>query len=185
MENVKIILKDLKCKPFKATEGSSGYDVMAYDIIAVEAINSKVIKTFKQLGKIHVPFKDSTTNNTSLIEKDQIFELNTLYRCLVDTGIEIAHIPKGYEIQVRPRSGLALKAGIIVVNSPGTVDSDYRGTLGVILCNLGNLKFPIARYDRIAQIVFQKVEHPNEIEVTDVKEQTTRNEGGFGSTGSN
>ena len=96
----------------------------------------------------------------------------------------MASIPKGYEIQVRPRSGLALKQGIIVVNSPGTIDRDYRGTIGVVLCNLGNLKFPIKRFDKIAQIVFQKVEHPI-INVTDVKQKTTRNEGGFGSTGSN
>ncbi len=143
-----------------------------------------MVKTEKQLGLTNVPIQDSITNRTSFIEKEQVYQLNTLYRCLVDTGIEVAAIPKGYEIQVRPRSGLALKQGIIVVNSPGTIDSDYRGTIGVILCNLGNLKFPIKRFDRIAQIVFQKVEHPN-INVTDVKQKTTRNEGGFGSTGSN
>ena len=184
MEDVEIKLKHPKCLPIQATNDSSGYDVVAYDITFIESITSEMIKTEKQLGLTNVPIQDSITNRTSFIEKEQVYQLNTLYRCLVDTGIEVAAIPKGYEIQVRPRSGLALKQGIIVVNSPGTVDSDYRGTIGVILCNLGNLKFPIKRFDRIAQIVFQKVEHPN-INVTDVKQETTRNEGGFGSTGSN
>ena len=185
MEGIEIKLKHPKCMPVQATDGSSGYDVVAYDITFIEAINSEMVKTEKQLGLTNVPIKDSITNRTSFfIEKEQVYQLNTLYRCLVDTGIEVSSIPKGYEIQVRPRSGLALKQGIIVVNSPGTIDSDYRGTIGVILCNLGNLKFPIKRFDRIAQIVFQKVEHPN-INVTDVKQETTRNEGGFGSTGSN
>ena len=184
MEDVEIKLKHPKCLPIQATNDSSGYDVVAYDITFIEAITSEMIKTEKQLGLTNVPIQDSITNRTSFIEKEQIYELNTLYRCLVDTGIEVASIPKGYEIQIRPRSGLALKQGIIVVNSPGTIDSDYRGTVGVVLCNLGNLKFPIKRFDRIAQIVFQKVEHPY-INVTDVKQKTTRNEGGFGSTGSN
>ena len=184
MEGIEIKLKHPNCMPIQATDGSSGYDVVAYDITFIEAITSEMIKTEKQLGLTNVPIQDSITNRTSFIEKEQVYQLNTLYRCLVDTGIEVASIPKGYEIQVRPRSGLALKQGIIVVNSPGTIDSDYRGTIGVILCNLGNLKFPIKRFDRIAQIVFQKVEHPN-INVTDVKQETTRNEGGFGSTGSN
>ena len=115
--------------------------------------------------------------------KEQKITLPPHSRALIPTRIFI-ELPAGYEAQIRPRSGLALKQGIIVVNSPGTVDSDYRGTIGVILCNLGNKKFPIKRFDRIAQIVFQKVEHPN-INVTDVKQETTRNEGGFGSTGSN
>ena len=184
MEGIEIKLKHPKCMPVQATEGSSGYDVIAYDITFIEAITSEMIKTEKQLGLTNVPIRDTVTDRISFMEKEQVYELNTLYRCLVDTGIEVASIPKGYEIQVRPRSGLALKQGIIVVNSPGTVDSDYRGTIGVILCNLGNLKFPIKRFDRIAQKKKKKVEHPN-IDVTDVKQKTTRNERGFGSTGSN
>ena len=107
MEGIEIKLKHPKCMPVQATEGSSGYDVIAYDITFIEAITSEMIKTEKQLGTTNVPIQDAVTNRTSFIEKEQVYELNTLYRCLVDTGIEVASIPKGYEIQVRPSCGLS------------------------------------------------------------------------------
>jgi len=102
-------------------------------------------------------------------------------RVLVKTGISMA-IPEGYEVQVRPRSGLAAKYGITVVNSPGTIDSDYRGEIGVILLNTGGTEFKVKVGDRIAQLVVQKVEQPVVTEVQELDE-TDRGEAGFGSTG--
>jgi dUTP pyrophosphatase len=100
---------------------------------------------------------------------------------LISTGIRVA-IPSGYEGQVRPRSGLALKHGIGVLNSPGTIDSDYRGIVGVILFNFGKEAFTINRGDRIAQFVIMKVEKVA-FEVTDKLDASSREAGGFGSTG--
>lgn len=100
---------------------------------------------------------------------------------LIPTGLRVAVVP-GYEIQVRPRSGLALKHGIIVVNSPGTIDADYRGPVGVILGNLGKEPFAIKRGERIAQLVLQEVLQAD-IEVVADLDETGRGEGGFGSTG--
>ncbi|HIP35849.1 MAG TPA: dUTP diphosphatase [Crocinitomix sp.] len=108
--------------------------------------------------------------------------LKPLERTLVKTGLFIA-LPKGYEAQVRPRSGLAYKNGITVLNSPGTIDADYRGEIGVILVNLSNENFVINDGERIAQLVIAKHEQPNFIEVSELNE-TTRGSGGFGSTGS-
>ncbi len=102
-------------------------------------------------------------------------------RGLVGTGFAFA-IPEGYEVQVRPRSGLALKKGISVLNTPGTIDSDYRGEIKVILANLGNEDFVIERGDRIAQIVVAPVQRGTLIEVDNLDE-TARGSGGFGSTG--
>lgn len=100
---------------------------------------------------------------------------------LVPTGIRVA-VPKGYELQIRPRSGLALKHGITVLNSPGTVDADYRGPVGVILANLGDQPFIINRGDRIAQAVLSRVERV-EWESVEVLDETPRGSGGFGHTG--
>ncbi|MFB7879381.1 dUTP diphosphatase [Brevundimonas diminuta] len=102
-------------------------------------------------------------------------------RKLIPTGLKIALEP-GYEAQVRPRSGLALKHGISAPNSPGTIDSDYRGEVGVILINLGELPFEIKRGDRIAQMIIARYEQAQMIEVEAVDE-TARGAGGFGSTG--
>jgi len=102
-------------------------------------------------------------------------------RGLVGTGVAFA-IPHGYEIQVRPRSGLALKKGISIPNSPGTIDSDYRGELKVILINHGDEDFIIERGDRIAQIVVAPVQRGILVEVANLDE-TQRGSGGFGSTG--
>jgi dUTP diphosphatase len=102
-------------------------------------------------------------------------------RALVPTGLKIA-LPEGFEAQIRPRSGLALKKGITLPNSPGTIDADYRGELGIILLNTGEEAFVIERGDRIAQMIVAPVIQArwNEIESLD---ETARGEGGFGSTG--
>ena len=102
-------------------------------------------------------------------------------RALVPTGLTIA-VPPGYEAQVRPRSGLALKHGVTCLNSPGTIDSDYRGEVGVILANTGSEPFTINRGDRIAQMVIAAYEKIAWREVLSLSE-TPRGQGGFGSTG--
>ncbi len=107
--------------------------------------------------------------------------LKPLDRVLVKTGLFI-ELPIGYEAQVRPRSGLAIKKGITVLNSPGTIDADYRGEIGVILINLSNEDFVIENGERIAQLVIAKYEQVELIEVNELTE-TSRGAGGFGSTG--
>lgn len=101
--------------------------------------------------------------------------------CLIPTGLKM-QIPEGYEIQVRPRSGLALKHSVTVLNTPGTIDSDYRGELGVILINHSHEDFIVRDGDRIAQLVLCKVERASFI-TTDRLDDTARGSGGFGSTG--
>ncbi|WP_369047918.1 dUTP diphosphatase [Tenacibaculum sp. UWU-22] len=107
--------------------------------------------------------------------------LKPLERTIVKTGLFIA-LPVGFEAQVRPRSGLAAKSGITVLNAPGTVDADYRGEIGVILINLSNKDFTINDGERIAQLVVAKHERVNWQEVR-VLDETQRGAGGFGSTG--
>lgn len=109
------------------------------------------------------------------------YTLQPMERTLVKTGLFL-EIPEGYEAQVRPRSGLAIKKGITVLNSPGTIDADYRGEVGVILVNLSQDPFVIEDGDRIAQLVFAQVEQAKWIS-TDKLSDTSRGEGGFGSTG--
>ena len=108
-------------------------------------------------------------------------ELRPLERCLVPTGLFL-EIPSGFEAQVRPRSGLAIKQGITCLNTPGTIDADYRGEIKVILINLSAEVQHIRHGDRIAQMVFQKVEKVNWLPVSEISE-TERNAGGFGHTG--
>ncbi len=107
--------------------------------------------------------------------------LKPLQRAIVKTGLFI-ELPIGYEAQVRPRSGLAAKKGITVLNSPGTIDADYRGEIGVILVNLSNEDFTIEHGERIAQLVIAKHERAVWEEVDEL-EETSRGAGGFGSTG--
>lgn len=102
-------------------------------------------------------------------------------RALVHTGLVI-NLPPAYEAQVRPRSGLALKSGVTVLNTPGTIDAGYRGEIGVILINLGENDFVIRKGDRIAQLVIAPVTQPIVVEATEIDE-TDRGTGGFGSTG--
>ena len=107
--------------------------------------------------------------------------LKPLERSIVGTGLFI-ELPIGYEAQVRPRSGLAAKKGITVLNAPGTIDADYRGEIGVILVNLSNEEFTIHNGERIAQLVIAKHERAEWVKVEELTE-TLRGEGGFGSTG--
>ena len=112
---------------------------------------------------------------------DEPITLKSLERTLVKTGLFIS-LPKGYEAQIRPRSGLAFKNGITVLNTPGTIDADYRGEIGVILVNLSSQDFTINDGDRIAQMVIAKHETAIWEEVENL-DQTNRGEGGFGSSG--
>ncbi|HVN25725.1 MAG TPA: dUTP diphosphatase [Syntrophorhabdales bacterium] len=107
--------------------------------------------------------------------------LHPFERALISTGIRIC-IPKGFEAEVRPRSGLAINAGVTVLNTPGTIDADYRGEVKVILINLGSEPFTVSSGDRIAQMVFHKTAHISWREVKELP-QTDRGSGGFGSTG--
>ena len=107
--------------------------------------------------------------------------LGALDRSLIPTGLYI-EIPEGYEAQVRPRSGLAIKYGVTVLNSPGTIDADYRGEICVELINLSNKPYTIESGERIAQLVFNKCEQAELVEVEELSE-TERGNGGFGHTG--
>ncbi len=107
--------------------------------------------------------------------------LQPLGRAIIKTGLFL-ELPVGYEAQVRPRSGLAAKHGITVLNTPGTIDADYRGEIGVILVNMSNDSFTIANGERVAQLVIAKHERAAWVEVEELSE-TTRGVGGFGSTG--
>lgn len=112
---------------------------------------------------------------------DEPVTLQPLERRLIPTGLHIA-LPAGYEAQVRPRSGLALKKGVTVLNSPGTIDADYRGEIGVVLVNLSQEPFVVNDGERIAQMVIARHEQGELIEV-DVLDETERGEGGYGHTG--
>lgn len=108
-------------------------------------------------------------------------QLKPLQRSLVPTGLFL-EIPNGYEAQVRPRSGMAIKHGITCLNTPGTIDADYRGELKVILINLSDQEYSIENGERIAQLVFQQVEKVS-LELVETLADTERGEGGFGHTG--
>lgn len=112
---------------------------------------------------------------------DELITLNPMERRIIPTGLYMA-LPPGYEAQVRPRSGLAFKHGITVLNSPGTIDADYRGEIGVLLINLSTEPFVITEGERIAQMVIARHEQ-GQFEVVDELDQTERGEGGYGHTG--
>ena len=114
---------------------------------------------------------------------DEPITLDPLDRTLVKTGLFV-EIPIGYEIQVRPRSGLAFKKGITVLNSPGTIDADYRGEISVLLVNLSSEPFVIEDGERIAQLVLASHEQAQWLE-TEILKDSSRGQGGFGSTGTN
>ena len=112
---------------------------------------------------------------------DESIMINPLERVLIPTGLYI-ELPRGYEAQIRPRSGLAMKQGITCLNTPGTIDADYRGEIKIILINLSGEQQVIQPGDRIAQMIFQKTERALLIPVIELNE-TERNDGGFGHTG--
>jgi len=113
------------------------------------------------------------------IEKDLCLQTGAIR--LIPTGFAMA-IPDGYEIQIRPRSGLAVKHGIGIINSPGTIDSDYRGEVKIALINLGEVPYTIHRGDRIAQMVVKKV-YSARLDMVEILDETDRNKRGFGHTG--
>ena len=140
--------------------------------INVKALEGAAIPEYKTAGA-------AGADVCALVESP--VELNPGARAWIGTGLFFA-IPDGYEIQVRPRSGLAAKNGVTVLNTPGTIDSDYRGELKVILINLGKEKFTVNPGDRIAQIIVAPVTR-GRFAVVEELDQTERGSGGFGSTG--
>lgn len=147
--------------PQYETEGSAGMDLRA-------VIDSSITKVYAN-GYIEIGVNGA---------EDKVV-LQPMGRALIDTGIQI-QLPVGYEVQIRPRSGLSLKKGIVA--QLGTIDSDYRGHIGIILINLGTEKFVINDGDRLAQMVLKKVERIEWDEVAKLS-KTERGEGGFGHTG--
>ena len=117
---------------------------------------------------IHAAVKEETILNPGAVK-------------LISTGISVA-LPPGFEAQIRPRSGLALKHGVSLLNTPGTIDADYRGEVGIILINLGEHPFVVKRGDRVAQMIINKVYHAH-LELSSELCVTERNDGGFGHTG--
>jgi len=147
----------------------------------------KIIVKFKRLDKQFndIPVPSYSTEHSAGMDIRAALEDEMIVKpggiVLVPTNLSI-EIPEGYEIQVRPRSGLAIKHGIGILNSPGTIDSDYRGEVKIILFNFGKSDFIIKRGDRIAQLILSKVYRAELIE-TDELEDTKRGSGGFGHTG--
>lgn len=139
----------------------------------------------KVVNKGHQPLPQYATPQSAGMDLraniDRPIVLQPLQRCLVPTGLYMA-LPPGYEAQVRPRSGLALKRGVTVLNAPGTIDADYRGEVGVLLINLGEEPFTVSDGDRIAQMVIARHESIEYAEV-EALDETERGQGGYGHTG--
>ncbi len=139
----------------------------------------------KIVNKSHHPLPAYETSASAGMDLranlDKPITLSPLERTLIPTGLFI-ELPEGFEAQIRPRSGLAIKKGISLANTPGTIDADYRGEIKIIVINLSNEKVEIADGERIAQMVISKVERAGWIEV-DQLEETERGAGGFGHTG--
>lgn len=142
-------------------------------------MNVKVINHSKHELPKYETDSSSGVDLRANIEKSVVIE--PMERTIVKTGLFL-EIPQGFEAQVRPRSGLAIKHGITVINSPGTIDADYRGEIAVALVNLSKKSFTVNDGDRIAQLVFAKVEQAT-WKTTDSLTKTERGSGGFGSTG--
>jgi dUTP pyrophosphatase len=147
----------------------------------LENIELKIKKT----GDYDLPLPAYETKGSSGMDirawTEEDIVLNPGEIKLVPTGISIS-LPRGYEAQIRPRSGLALKHGIGFVNSPGTIDSDYRGEIGIIMTNFGSEPFTVKKGDRIAQMVIARIYQARILEVDDL-DSTTRGDGGFGHSG--
>lgn len=137
------------------------------------------------INKSHHPLPHYATTQSAGMDiranLEQPIVLKPLQRCLVPTGLFMA-LPEGFEAQIRPRSGLALKKGVTVLNTPGTIDADYRGEVGIILINLSQEDFIIEDGERIAQMVIARYEQAEWIAV-DVLDETERGAGGFGHSG--
>ena len=141
--------------------------------------------TIKVVNKGHQPLPQYATSQSAGMDLranlDEPVTLKPLERRLIPTGLHFS-LPVGYEAQVRPRSGLALKKGITVLNSPGTIDADYRGEIGVVLINLSQEDFVVEDGERIAQMVIARHEQAD-FETVEVLDETVRGEGGYGHTG--
>lgn len=142
-------------------------------------IKIKVVNKGKQPLPVYATPQSAGMDLRADIDKPIV--LKSLERVLIPTGLHIS-LPEGYEAQVRPRSGLAIKYGITCLNTPGTIDADYRGNIGVELVNLSHDDFTVQPGERIAQMIIKKVEHAEFIEA-EVLDDTERGEGGYGHTG--
>ncbi|MBN8648922.1 MAG: dUTP diphosphatase [Caulobacterales bacterium] len=164
------------------------FDTVESEIVGIKANEARPLIAVTKLGHFgDLPMPQYETPQSAgmdlraAIAEGEHIDLLPGRRILIPTGLKIA-LPPGFEAQIRPRSGLALKNGITCLNSPGTIDADYRGEVGIILINLGFETFRINRGDRIAQMVIAPVIQALWMEADDLGE-TTRGEGGFGSTG--
>ncbi|QGT99224.1 Deoxyuridine 5'-triphosphate nucleotidohydrolase [Candidatus Syntrophocurvum alkaliphilum] len=139
----------------------------------------------KKNHSFDLPLPKYMTNSSSGVDLyvaiTEEISIKPLERVLIPTGISLS-IPNGFEAQVRPRSGLALKHGLTLLNTPGTIDADYRGEIKLIVINLGDKEYILNRGERIAQLIFSKVEQVEFIEVEEL-DDTSRSKGGFGHTG--
>jgi len=147
----------------------------------MEQLKIEVLRTNKELPLPTYQTADSAGVDLYANIEDEVIIPCSGGRSLIPAGIKM-QIPQGYEMQIRPRSGLALKYGVSVLNTPGTIDSDYRGEIGVVLINHGNTPFVVRSGDRIAQAIFNKVQQATLVEVDELAE-TARGNNGFGSTG--
>lgn len=151
-------------------------------LINIEALNAMKVKIVNSSGN---PLPDYSTSSSAGMDLranlDKPLVLKPLERKLIPTGLFV-ELPEGYEAQIRPRSGLALKKGISVLNTPGTIDADYRGEIGIILVNLSNEEFVVEHGERICQMVINKVESIQWDQVESLDE-SERGQGGFGHTG--
>lgn len=191
---VQIINKSQWELPQYATPFSAGLDLRG-DFSRIKLVDNKPEKFFFNADVVGIGLVENPDSNIEIVDKEgnptgekpktipvtKTIEIKPGGRCLIPTGLFVA-LPEGYEAQVRPRSGLALKQGITVLNSPGTIDADYRGEIGVILIN--NSLEPVRLHDgeRIAQLVIAKHEQAEWDEVEELP-STDRGEGGFGHSG--
>lgn len=191
---VQIINKSQWELPQYATSFSAGLDLRG-DFSRIKLVDNKPEKFFFNADVVGIGLVENPDSNIEIVDKEgnptgekpktipvaKTIEIKPGGRCLIPTGLFVA-LPEGYEAQVRPRSGLALKQGITVLNSPGTIDADYRGEIGVILIN--NSLEPVRLHDgeRIAQLVIAKHEQAEWDEVEELP-STDRGEGGFGHSG--
>ena len=190
---VQVINKSQWELPKYETLFSAGMDVRG-DFSRIKLVDGKPEKFFFDADVVGIGLMEDpnskgvvdkegnyTGEKLSTIQVAKTIEIKPGGRCLIPTGLFIA-LPKGYEAQIRPRSGLALKQGLTVLNSPGTIDADYRGEIGIVLVNTSNQPVRIKDGERIAQMVIAKHETV-EWEVVEELPSTERGEGGFGHTG--
>lgn len=175
-------------KPFGTFGRKKEFETVESEIVGVKSKEIRPIIAVSKLphfGDLPMPAYETPQSAgmdlRAAIAEDEVIELLPGRRALVPTGLKIA-LPPNFEAQIRPRSGLALKNGITCLNSPGTIDADYRGEVGIILINHGWETFKIRRGDRIAQMVIAPVTQAVWME-TEELDETERGEGGFGSTG--